>query len=184
LEIINGFDTDNIFVIKDCLRALRAMSVEIAAGGIELVVRLLDIEKTGRSDWYFVGEEAAKLMAKFVEGECIEEAFSVAELLLEVRVKTEKDWAKATHGWRFWKVRGGDGFFCCIFLFFRGLCFGLFVLRNGWQVGCLCGILLVGVVVTRLNLPVGNRRDDDCQPLKVLKSTKFRLNNASVISSD
>jgi len=88
LDIIKKFDTDNTFVIRDCLKALQAMPVVNAIEGMELVRRLLAKEE--RLDWHWVGEEAAKLMVSFAKGGYKDEAFELAGVLLEVHPKEDK----------------------------------------------------------------------------------------------
>jgi hypothetical protein len=87
-EIIKGIESDNIYVIANCLQALRKMPLEISLKGIELIKRLL--RKEFYLDWHFVAEEAAKIMEKFAEGEKWEESFEIARELLSVKIREGK----------------------------------------------------------------------------------------------
>ena len=87
-EIIRDFDTDNIFVMRDCLQALGKMPGEAAVRGMELVRRLLS--KDIYREWHFGGEEAAKLMVRWAEEGYLDQAFEVAVELLAVKIKEDK----------------------------------------------------------------------------------------------
>jgi len=138
LEIIQDFDTDNIYVIRDCVRALGAMPAEIAIQGMGLIKRLF--EKDIYHDWFYIGEEAAKLMVGFAKkgflektakNEFMEQAFEIARMLLEV----EPEESKYNIAWYNLRGRfGDDEYHELVFKYYKTL----------WELdGIKAGILLI-----------------------------------------
>ncbi len=89
LEIINGIETDNVLVMRDCFQVLGAMPLRVVVQGMGLVRRFLEKEDIYH-EWFSIGELAAELMVKLSEEGYADEAFWIAEKLLAVEIKESK----------------------------------------------------------------------------------------------
>jgi hypothetical protein len=82
MEIIKAIKSDNPFVKVGCIECLMEMPIETAAKGVSIVQDIFE-RKSSSHDWFWGGEEAAKLMVKL--SECYEnESFGIAQVLLDV----------------------------------------------------------------------------------------------------
>ena len=165
LEILKDIDTDNIYVMEYCIQAMGRMPAEVAAGGIELAKRLLS--KEFDIHWHFVGEEIAKLIVKFAEGEKWEEAFGIAEELLEVRVKE----GKSFQSWHDLEGRIDDyGYRELIFKYFK-------VLWEKDKQGLRAGMLLVEILDEQIEKEQ-QRKDKEPIPEEIARKYKEILGDS------
>lgn len=159
LEIIKDIDTDNVWVMRNCLEALGKMPVEVAAGGVGLVKRLL--RKEFSIHWHFMGEDVAKLIAKFAEGETWDEAFGIAKELLSVKIKASEHF----RSWHDLEGRFDDyGYKELVFKYFK-------VLWEKDKQGLRAGELLVDILDRQIEAEQ-KRKDEEPIPEEIEKKYK------------
>jgi hypothetical protein len=80
-EILAEIESENPFVRDTCIKCLGEMPEEVAAKNVKIVNRML--KRSGGNNWFWGGEDAAKLMVRLAE-HYSNEAFAIAYTLLDI----------------------------------------------------------------------------------------------------